>query len=110
MNNIYYNPEKCGLEIVDVLDERGLDYEFNTFVVFRATETNRLYWAHSAGCSCPTPFEEYRYASAEDHNLDEIRKETLDSFINAVNEFPVSIDEKAETIRKVRTALRRKIL
>lgn len=110
MHNIYYNPKECGLEIIDTLDESGLSYEFNTLIVVRATDTNRMYWAHSSGCSCPTPFEEYSYASAENHNLNEIRRETLDQFINAVNDFPVSVDERQAAIQKVRNGLRRKIL
>lgn len=54
--NIYDNPEKFGLKIVDVLDEEGLSYEYNTFVVFEDQQGNLL-WTEDAGCSCPYPFE-----------------------------------------------------
>jgi hypothetical protein len=104
--NIYYNPNECGLEIVDVLDEDNLSYEFNTLAIFRATETGKLYWAGSSGCSCPTPFEEYHYASADDHDLNEIRKDTLDTFIMAVDNFPASLDERNNAIRAVRNHLK----
>lgn len=110
MHNIYYNPKECGLEIVEVLDESNLSYEFNTLLIVRATDTNRMYYATSSGCSCPTPFEEYSYASAKEHNLEEITKENLESFINSVNSFPVSVDERQNAIRLVRNGLRRKIL
>ena len=105
MSNIYYNPEKCGLEIVEVLDQNDLSYEFNTLLIVRATD-NRVYYAHSSGCSCPTPFEEYYYASADDNDLNEVTHETLDDFINVVNNFPVSIDERKDAIRKVEALLK----
>jgi hypothetical protein len=104
--NIYYDPEKHGLELIHTLDEDNLSYEFNTIAIFRATETGKLYYAHSSGCSCPTPFEEYHYASADDNDLSEIRHENMDSFINTVENFPVSIDERQDAIRAVRKHLR----
>lgn len=105
MQNIYYDTDKCGLEIVDTLDESNLSYEFNTLLIVRATATNRIYYAHSSGCSCPTPFEEYSYVSAEEHNLSEITKENIDRFIGEVDRFPVSTDERQNAIRQVRKLL-----
>jgi hypothetical protein len=58
-NNPYYNPEKCGLELVLSFDEPGLDYEFNTFLVWRDIESGNYYCASDSGCSCPTPFEDF---------------------------------------------------
>lgn len=55
MDNIYYNPEKFGLSIVDEIDDSG-SYEFNTLVVFKDQNGNHFY-LHDSGCSCPTPFE-----------------------------------------------------
>jgi hypothetical protein len=40
--NIYYDPEKHGLELIHTLDEDNLSYEFNTIAIFRATETGKL--------------------------------------------------------------------
>jgi hypothetical protein len=105
MHNIYYDTEKCGLEIVDTLDESGLCYEFNTLLIVRATDTGRLYYAHSSGCSCPCPFEEFSYASAENNNLNEITKESIESFISDLDRFPVSVDERREVVRKVEKLL-----
>lgn len=110
MHNIYYDTDKCGLEIVDTLDESNLNYEFNTLLIVRATDTNRMYYAISSGCSCPCPFEEYHYASAENNDLNEITKENVNQFISEVNRFPVSTDERQVAIQKVRNGLRRKRL
>lgn len=56
--DVYYNPEKFNLEIVIVLDEEYLSYEFNMFVVWKDTNGG-LYYATDSGCSCPSPFEDY---------------------------------------------------
>lgn len=57
--NPYYNPEKCGLEIIKV--EGGYhDYEYDTEVWFRDVESNAIYYAHDSGCSCPIPFENFK--------------------------------------------------
>ena len=55
--NIYYNPEKFGLMVVDEIDLGG-SYEFDKFVVWR-TADGRLVYLTDSGCSCPTPFEEF---------------------------------------------------
>lgn len=56
-SNVYYDPEKFGLEIVGMVDFSSGSYEFSYFVVWQDTETKVLYWAEDSGCSCPTPFE-----------------------------------------------------
>lgn len=58
--NPYYNPGRCGLEILAVLDVPNMSYEFDTCVVWIDTATSKLFAARDSGCSCPTPFEEYR--------------------------------------------------
>jgi hypothetical protein len=58
--NPYSNPGRCGLEIMAVLDVPDLCYEFDTLVIWIDTATNDLYAARDSGCSCPTPFEDYR--------------------------------------------------
>jgi len=57
-NDIYYYPEKSGLEIVGEVDF-GECYEFDKFVVWREKDTGRLGYAQDCGCSCPSPFEDY---------------------------------------------------
>lgn len=58
MNNVYYNPEEFGLEIVTQADWSDGYYQFDYFVVW-ADENHNLYFGEDAGCSCPTPFESY---------------------------------------------------
>lgn len=106
MNNIYYNPEDCGLSIVGVLDEDGLSYEFNTLLVVKETSSKRLFYATSSGCSCPTPFEEYHFSNGDDHDLTEIKGENVEAFVNEVNNFPASQDERRQLVTKVRRQLR----
>jgi hypothetical protein len=56
--DIYYSPDKVGMEAfadVDVLYEA---YEFHLLAVWKAVLTGDLYAAADTGCSCPTPFEE----------------------------------------------------
>lgn len=62
--NIFYNPEKCGFELIKVLDEKHMSYEFNTFIVLKDLLTGELYCAYDCGCSCPIPFESYTMLSS----------------------------------------------
>lgn len=55
-NNLYYNPENSGVEIVDSIDIAG-PYEFDIFVIWRLAD-GQYGWANDSGCSCPTPFED----------------------------------------------------
>lgn len=76
--NIYYDPEKFGLVIVDVIELTDEQYQFDTLVIWRELETEKLYWARDSGCSCPTPFENYH--GIEDltpFNIDSVRAEIL---------------------------------
>lgn len=58
-NNPYYNPENMGLETVAELEFSDGNYQFDTLVVWKHTDTNNFYSARDSGCSCPTPFEAY---------------------------------------------------
>lgn len=58
-DNPYYAPEKCGLEIVATIDYSSGSYEFDLRVVWRNLKNNVFYTARNAGCSCPSPFEDY---------------------------------------------------
>jgi hypothetical protein len=55
--DVYNNPEKFKLEIVFDTDH-GESYEFDIFAVWRDANGD-LYYATDAGCSCPSPFENY---------------------------------------------------
>ena len=54
--NPHYNPEKLNLEQLQFDDNGGYDFDM---LCFWATETGQIYSAKDAGCSCPTPFEDY---------------------------------------------------
>lgn len=56
----YNAPSKHGLEIVGVASDQYASSGFDDFVVWRDLETGQLFWASDSGCSCPSPFEDYR--------------------------------------------------
>lgn len=58
-HNIHSSPEAYGLEVFADLEDPHACYSFDTIVVWRDKETGALYWASDAGCSCPSPFEDY---------------------------------------------------
>ncbi len=57
--NIYYNPEKFGLKIVEETNKPDLSYEFDMVVAWEDVTTGKQYWAQDSGCSCPSPFEQF---------------------------------------------------
>lgn len=68
--NVYYNPNKSGLEIVGELEYSSGSYEFDTRVVWifvnEESLEKRLLTARDSGCSCPIPFEDYSVSTLED--------------------------------------------
>lgn len=99
---IYYNPEELGLEVVDTLGECGLDYAFNTLIVWK-NNNGELFWAQDSGCSCPVPFEDY--TKIEDLNPI-VSNGDYDRFEKAVNNFPVDPISRIAIKRKVRQLLK----
>jgi len=94
--NPYYNPEALGLEIVEQLNPY-LSYEFDMVVVWREVESGNLYWAADAGCSCPTPFEDY-------NSVESLNKFNYEEIASAVkNRYGASDAEKRDFLRKVST-------
>jgi hypothetical protein len=61
-DTLYSEPGKLGLEIVGEADDELADYSFDKFVVWR-DQQGRLYYASDSGCSCPSPFEDYKKVS-----------------------------------------------
>ncbi len=102
MSNVYYDPKECGLDLIETLDEPDLSYEYRTLIVVRDQATGRLFYAEDAGCSCPTPFEDYHFSTADDTNLDEITPQNWDSFVREVDGFPAPMSEREDLIAKVR--------
>lgn len=56
--DVYNQPEKFGLSIVEVTEKPDLSWEYDMVVLFE-DEAGNKYWAEDSGCSCPAPFEEY---------------------------------------------------
>lgn len=109
MSNVYYDTEDFGFERVDVLDEPNLSYEFNTFLVLKHTASGRVFYAQDSGCSCPTPFEDYYFrvdGESVDTNLDEVTQTSWLPFERAVENFPVSMSERQECLKKTADALK----
>lgn len=59
-SSVYNSPEKHGLEVVAEIDYSDGDYCFDMRVIWKHTETKKYYTARDAGCSCPSPFEDFR--------------------------------------------------
>lgn len=70
-SNIYYQPEQFGLELIYSDDTAG-SYEFDMMLIFKHTETGRIFHAWDSGCSCPTPFESFEFKDVNNNDLDEI--------------------------------------
>lgn len=64
-DDVYYQPESFGLEIVAEVEWSPPCYDFDLTVVW-VDKGGNYYWASDAGCSCPSPFESYN--SLEDLN------------------------------------------
>ena len=57
MSDIYYSPEKYGLETVAELDLSEPSYSFDLLVVWKRLSDGQLLYGTDSGCSCPSPFE-----------------------------------------------------
>lgn len=105
-NNVHYHPEKSGLSNLVTLDEPGLSYEYHTLIVVQDNKIGRIFYAENAGCSCPTPFEDYIFTSADDTNMDEVTQFNFGAFEGAVNDFPVDMSTRQDCLKTVANALK----
>ena len=105
-NNIYYNPEKFGLEIVAEIEYSSGSYEFDTRVVWKKKDVHSFWTARDSGCSCPTPFEDEDLESIDRLNQDELRREVQTE--SKGNRRNISPEEGQEFLEKVREAVSRK--
>lgn len=62
-SDLYYHPEKCGMELVASVERDDLSYEFDIFALWRDTVSGAYFEASDSSCSCPSPFEDYRKLS-----------------------------------------------
>ncbi|KKL15275.1 hypothetical protein LCGC14_2507210 [marine sediment metagenome] len=73
--NIYYSPEKFGLEVFAEFEYSDACYQFDTRVVWK-DKNGQLWTAADCGCSCPTPFEDFHLDNIDKlTSTDEIRSE-----------------------------------
>lgn len=73
----YYNPEEFGLTIIGTMEWHLASYEYDMTVVWQDAE-GKLYWASDSGCSCPSPFEEYK-------TLDSLETGTRDQLFGEID-------------------------
>jgi len=101
--NPYYSPEKCGLTLVDSIDDAEANYSFDIVAVWVDNLTGRMYWASDSGCSCPSPFEEF-------HSLEDMGRLTsvrqLEDHFNSETYTKRDLAEKRDLLGKVRELLR----
>lgn len=58
--DVYSNPENFGLEAIGEIDWFQDSYGFDLTTIWRDKETGVLYYADDSGCSCPSPYEDFR--------------------------------------------------
>lgn len=56
MIDVYYTPEKFGLQVVGSVEWGPGGYEYDLTTVWFHAESGSFYIGHSSGCSCSTPF------------------------------------------------------
>ena len=78
-HNVYYNPEKSGLRLLEDRDQSDRDYQFDLLCLW-VDEDGVLYMAHDSGCSCPCPFE--------NHSLEDlIVVSSVEDIVEVVNDY-----------------------
>lgn len=66
-NNIYYNPEEFGYEVVKDIELDDEPWQFHLLVIWRDDNGN-LVWGTDSGCSCPSPFEDHKPEDLEPYD------------------------------------------
>lgn len=100
--NVYYHPENCGLELIGELDDENACYSYDTLIVVRDLLSGDLYAAADSGCSCLTPFEDFRSLA----DMTPIRTlDDLKSFVHANSCSGWTSAQRQSLYRKVRRAL-----
>jgi hypothetical protein len=55
--NVYYHPEKSGLEFFEDFEDPEASYSFDKFTIWERKTDGALFYGMDSGCSCPSPFE-----------------------------------------------------
>lgn len=57
MSDIWYSPERFGLELVGYVDFSSGMYEFDYSAVWYRAADDAWFYGTDSGCSCPSPFD-----------------------------------------------------
>jgi hypothetical protein len=57
-NNIYNNPDKFGMVVLDTVYLSEPDYSFDMLAIWK-NESGQYFLGTDSGCSCPSPFENF---------------------------------------------------
>ena len=98
--NPYYSPESAGLVLLGTV-EKEPEYDFDIVCLWQHEESGKVYFAADSGCSCPTPFEDYRFNGPDDHNLTELTRGTWREFEAALDNVYLASPEDIRTLRRV---------
>jgi hypothetical protein len=97
------NPGEHGLNLVAEIEYSSGSYEFDTRIVW-ADKDGKLYTARDSGCSCPSPFEDYK--GIED--LDRLDLTDLKAEVNGAwdRSSATTLADKLDFVKKVEDAAR----
>jgi len=76
MSDVYYEPEKFGLEKVSEWDFSDGNYQFDLRVIWRKSNGD-LVTARDSGCSCPSPFEGVSLSELISASAEELKEEAI---------------------------------
>ncbi len=90
------------LEFVDEIYIREPDYDFDIVRVVKDSKGNH-YWGRDSGCSCPTPFEDFR--STKDWRP-LVSEYDMRIFLSHVSDSYVSVAEQNDFMTTVLNSIR----
>lgn len=108
-HNIYYDPEKFGLEIFEHIEDDHASYSFDDFVIWKRLEDGKLFYLTDSGCSCPSPFESYGVTDLLPVTSLEQLEIAIDEYRGDDPEYQrCTAERKQEVLRKVKSHLKEK--
>ena len=96
--NLYYNPEALGYEIVEVIDLDDEAWQFYMLVVWRDPDGNLVYQIDS-GCSCPSPFEDMTPESLLQFDYNEVAEYARSVY--SYESMKMHIEDKLARLRRL---------
>ena len=99
-NNLYYNPEASGYEILEVINLDNEPWQFDMLVVWRDPDGYAV-WSTDSGCSCPAPFELLEPDDLEPFNYKEIES-LVRGRVGTNGPLAMEAEDKLARLRKVK--------